>query len=131
MSIRVAHLQAAAVLRATVERACRVELDAMGVPPGPERLARVFAETSMIIKGGAPAGRQTPGYSASTASALSNSGGSRSGASAGASSGNGEARITPTKAEEAVAAKLEKQGIMKKSDYFRSIAEQNPQRVER
>lgn len=105
-------------------QAKNLELNARGVPPGPDRLRMIFAEVDSSIKGSKRSGGGAQ-FSPGSAAALSGVPTSRS-AAGGASDGPG---ITLTAVEAEVAARLEKQGVMTKAQYAKGLADADPSRV--
>lgn len=106
-------------------QAKNLELNARGVPPGPERLRMVFAEVDANLKGSKKNGGGAQ-YSQGSAAVLSGMPTSRSGAGGGGSNGPG---ITLNAAELKIAADLERKGIMSKADYAKGLAEADPSRI--
>lgn len=107
-------------------QAKNTELEARGVPAGPQRLQMVFAEAEAVAKSTRKG--NGPQYSQQSAAALSGTPTSRGN---GGANPTGTAGVTLTASEMEVAKKLEKQGLMSRADYAKGIAEQDPSRLNR
>lgn len=99
-----------------------VELDARGVPAGPERVKQIFEEVRGILGAGRPTG-QAPAYSQQAAAVLSGVPTARP--SNGSAPRNGEPRVELTAEERFIAKKTG----MDEGKYAQIVAKHHPERI--